>query len=334
MAVALSDTKIATILQQLIDQERRSVGIVVGLIDAEGQRIVSHGSLSQTDRSPVRGNTLFEIGSITKVFTALSLMQIVEQGKLTLDTAIASLLPAGITAPTRNGQQIRLAHLATHTSGLPRLPDNFMPTDDSNPYADYTIAQLYEFLSHYTLPRDIGSEYEYSNVGAGLLGQLLSLQTGQDYESLIQTQIIQPLQMPDTAIQLSPDQRSRFATGHDPQLQPVSYWDFPALAAAGALRSTARDLLRLLAANLHDPIAQKTQAVQAQTTIPGIAIAYGWHRLQLPETEVFFHDGGTGGFRSFIGFVPAQQVGVVVLSNAANDIGDLALYLLTSQDDG
>lgn len=330
----LTDGEIEAILQQRIDQEKQSVGIVVGVMDERGNRIIRYGNQDQTNSCPVDGDTLFEIGSITKVFTALMLMNLAERGDLKLDDPIFTLLPDSVKSPTRNGQEISLLNLATHTSGLPRLPDNFTPADMSNPYADYTIEQLYEFLSNYQLPRGIGSQYEYSNLGAGLLGHLLSLKTGMNYETLIRTQIAQLLQMSDTGIQLTTEQQVRFATGHNTLSHPVPYWDLPTLAGAGALRSTANDLLKFLAANLQlatsplSLILPKTHAVQAQTQTPGMAIALGWHVLNHHETEIIFHDGGTGGFRSFLGFVKQKRLGIVVLSNSENDVNDIGLHLL------
>jgi CubicO group peptidase (beta-lactamase class C family) len=338
----LSDDEISAILQQRINQEKQSVGIVVGVIDESGdspterlcQRIIAYGNRDQANSCPVNGNTLFEIGSITKVFTTLVLANLVEQGTLKLGDRISTLLPDAVKVPTRNGQEISLLHLATHTSGLPHLPDNFAPADMSNPYVDYSVEQLYAFLSNYQLPRDIGSQYEYSNLGTGLLGHLLSLKTGMDYETLVKTQITQPLQMHDTGIQLTAEQHTRFATGHNALGQPVPCWDLPTLAGAGALRSTATDLLKFLAANLQlgssplNPILQTTHAVQTQTGTPGMAIALGWHLLNHHEAEIIFHDGGTGGFRSFLGFVNQKRLGVVVLSNSENDVDDIGLHLL------
>ncbi len=332
-----TDVQIRAILRQYIDQEQQSTGIVVGVIEEKGNRIIAYGTLDQTTPRPVSGDTLFEIGSITKVFTALLLMQRAEQGNLSLEDPIAKFLPQSVKMPTRNGKAISLRNLVTHTSGLPRLPDNLAPTNVANPYADYTVEQLYAFLSSYRLPRDIGTQYEYSNLGAGLLGHILSLSTGVDYETLVKTQIAQPLQMHDTQIHLTAEQRSRFATGHNALGKPVPYWDLPTLAGAGALRSTANDLLKFLAANLAltpSPLRatlQKTHTIQQQTGTPGMAIALGWHSLNRTGSEIIFHDGGTGGFRSFIGFVKQKRYGVVVLSNSENNINDIGLHLLDPQ---
>jgi serine-type D-Ala-D-Ala carboxypeptidase/endopeptidase len=332
-----TDAQIEAILKQRIDREKQSPGIVVGIINPQGRRIISYGQLSTTKTDRIDGNTLFEIGSITKVFTALALMQLSEQKDLNLNDPIAKFLPLTIKTPEFNGKAITLLTLATHTSSLPRLPDNFTPADNQNPYADYTLEQLYSFLSGYKLPRAIDTKYEYSNLGVGLLGHILSLKADVDYETLISKQITQPLQMQDTRIHLTPDQTTRFATGHDRRNRAVPYWDLPTLTGAGSLRSSGNDLLKFLAANLDlnpSPInasLQKTHLIQRQTDSPNMAIALGWHVFNLKGTEVICHEGGTGGFRSFIGFSKKLRLGIVVLGNSENDVSDLGFHLLDSR---
>jgi serine-type D-Ala-D-Ala carboxypeptidase/endopeptidase len=332
-----TDAHIEAILKQRIDREKQSPGIVVGIIDPQGQRIISYGHLNRAKTDRIDGNTLFEIGSITKVFTALALMQLSEEKVLNLDDPIAKFLPPTVNTPEFNGKAITLLTLATHTSSLPRLPDNLTPADNQNPYTDYTLDHLYSFLSSYKLPREIGSKYEYSNLGVGLLGHLLSIKADLDYEALISKQITQPLQIQDTRIHLNPDQITRFATGHDRRNRAVPYWDLPTLTGAGSLRSTANDLLKFLAANLDlqpSPInasLQKTHTTQQQTDSPNMAIAMGWHVFNLKGTEIICHEGGTGGFRSFIGFSKTQRLGIVVLGNSESDVSDLGFHLLDSR---
>ena len=171
---APSDAAIDQILNERIDVQKQGVGIVVGLIDAHGRRIVAEGAFDQADDRPVGRDTIFEMGSITKVFTATLLTQAVERGEVKLDDPVAKYLPADVHVPERGGKQITLRDLAMHVSGLPRMPSNFAPKDPDNPYADYTDKELFAFLSGYTLPRDIGSKWEYSNVGVGLLGEVLA----------------------------------------------------------------------------------------------------------------------------------------------------------------
>jgi len=234
-------------------------------------------------------------------------------------------------------RRIPLVDLATHTSGLPRMPSNFHPKDPGNPYADYTVPQLYEFLGTVELPRDIGSTYEYSNLGVGLLGHILALRAGKDYETLVHTRISRALKMDSTGIKLTPAMQARLAAGHNAALLPVPNWELPTLAGAGALRSTVNDMLKFVAANLGlktSPLLaamQKTHQMQHETGIPDLEIGLGWHILKKSDTSIVWHNGGTGGYHSFIGFDPKARRGVVVLSNSSNDIDDIGRHLLVSQ---
>ncbi len=333
----LSDVDIRAILQRRIDQEKLSVGIVVGLIGPQGRRVVSHGTLDKQRQQPVAGETMFEIGSITKVYTATLLSIMLEQQALGLDDPIAGFLPTDVSVPSRNGDQITLRHLVTHTSGLPSMPSHFEPADPLNPYADYTVEQMYAFLSDYTLSRDIGSQYEYSNLGVGLLGHILALKAGIDYETLVKTRICAPLGLNDTSISLSPEQQARLATGHDIALRPSKNWDLPTLAGAGALRSTANDQLSFLAANLGLTATDLLPALRTthqplHTIQAGVAeIGMGWHTDKQFGSTIIWHNGQTGGYHSFIGLDSARQSGVVVFSNSAHPIEDIGFHLLDPQ---
>jgi CubicO group peptidase (beta-lactamase class C family) len=325
------------ILVDRIDVNKKSVGIVVGTIGPQGAKVTSYGKV-HTDSSTVPdGDTVFEIGSVTKVFTSLLLADMVERGEVHLDDPVSKFLPATVKVPQRHGRQITLLDLATHTSGLPRLPGNLKPKDEMNPYADYTVEQMYVFLSGYELTRDVGSQYEYSNLGGGLLGHVLALRAGMSYEKLVQTRILAPLKMTSTAITLTPALQARLAHGHDQSLQPVPNWDLPTLAGAGALRSTVNDMLKFLAANIgltETPLAPAMKsmlAVRKPTGLSNLEVALAWHILSAHGREIVWHNGGTGGYRSFIGFDPKTKTGVVVLSNAANEVDDIGNHLLDSQ---
>jgi D-alanyl-D-alanine-carboxypeptidase/D-alanyl-D-alanine-endopeptidase len=169
-----SDAEIRQILINRIDTDRQSVGIVVGVIDAKGRRIISYGHLEKGDDRPLNGDTVFEIGSITKVFTALLLADMAQRGEARLDDPIAKYFSPSVKIPERDGRAITLVDLATHTSALPSVPTNFRPKDAANPCADYTNEQLYAFLSSYQLIRAPGVKFEYSNFGFGLLGEGLA----------------------------------------------------------------------------------------------------------------------------------------------------------------
>lgn len=331
------DADIRKILVERIDTQQQGVGIVVGVIDAQGRRVIAHGSAEVGAQRPVNGDTIFEIGSATKVFTSLLLADAVQRGEVALDDPIAKYLPAEVKVPQRAGRQITLQDLATHTSALPRLPSNLAPANPANPYADYTVQQLYAFLSSYEPPRDIGSRYEYSNVGAGLLGHVLARRAGVDYETLVRTRITGPLGMTSTAIALTEPLKQRLAAGHNAQRARVPNWDLPALAGAGALRSTANDLLAFLAAQLGAATTPLTAPMASMlktrhpTSSPALEIALAWHIITTPSgREIVWHNGGTGGYRSFIGFDPRARTGVVVLSNMSTTAGvdDIGRHLL------
>lgn len=321
-----TDSAVRAILAERLPLQRGG-GIVVGLLDADGsRRILSLGA-------PADG--VFEIGSITKVFTASILTDMVARGEVRLDEPVADLLPDSVRVPSRDGQRITLLDLATQSSGLPRMPANFAPKDVTNPYADYSVTQLYQFLSGYQLPRDPGASYEYSNVGMGLLGHALARRAGMSYERLVTTRVLGPLGMRETAITLSPALAARLVPGHGESGEVVPPWDIPTLAGAGALRSTAKDMLTFLAANLDSSggelsrALRETHASRRPTTIPDMTIGLAWHILSRPGgTAIVWHNGGTGGYRSFAGFDAARKVGVVLLTNSIVGADDIGFHLL------
>jgi serine-type D-Ala-D-Ala carboxypeptidase/endopeptidase len=331
------DAYVRGLLQERVEKSRRNIGIVVGIISSKGSRIIGYGKPAEDSKAELGGDTVFEIGSVTKVFTSLLLANMVERGEVSLNDPVAKYLPRTVKVPTRNGREITLLDLATHTSGLPRRPGNFKPKNPDNPYADYTLEQGYEFLSGYQLTRDIGEKYEYSNFGAGLLGHVLALRAGTDFETLVIGRILKPLGMNDTRLKLSPGMQARLATGHDQGGRAVRSWDLAAMVGAGGLCSTVKDLLKFLAASMglvKTPlleVMQKTQATQKSTGVPDLSIGLGWHILGKYETEIVWHNGETGGYHSFVGFNKKRGVGVVVLSNSVNDIDDIGLHLLESK---
>ncbi len=333
------DAAIREILAHRIDTEGDGAGIVVGVIDEHGRRVVSHGTTRNIDGRTPDGDTVFEIGSITKAFTALVLVEMVGRGEVALDDPVVGYLPAGIDMPQRRDSQITLAHLATHTSGLPRSPTNLSLTYEVNPYANYSVAELYRFLQTYELRRDIGADHLYSNVGSGLLGHVLALRAGVDFEALVRERITGPLGMVSTGIAVSSEMSDRMASGHDRNLSPVPYWDLPTLAGAGALRSTANDLLTFLAAELGYKATPLAAAMAAQlgprvrTETENIQ-ALGWMISNVDGgREIVWHNGGTGGFRCFLGFDRERRRGVAVLTNSASMRGgdDIGFHVLNGR---
>lgn len=309
-------------------REGISVGLVIALVDSSGVTYFAHGTRAVNDTIPVDEQSVYEIGSITKAFTGVLLAQMALHGELQLDDPIERYLP-DVGVPSR-GREITLRDLATHTSGLPRLPDNLTPADASNPYADYTVEQLHAFLGSHTLRRSAGAEYEYSNLGMGLLGYILARRAGMSYEALLRERILDPLGMASTAITLTPEMEAHLARGHSGG-RVVSNWDIPTLAGAGGLRSTAADMVTFLQANiglLETPL--RGAMARSHADDPGIPgpVGLGWHVSLEHDVRVVWHNGGTGGYRTFAGFDPAKRRGAVVLSNSDVSADDIGFHLL------
>ena len=328
------DSAVLAIIRQRVE-EKRSTGIVVGMVEPNGKtRIVAYGDPGP-GQLPLDGNSVFEIGSISKVFTSTVLAELVQEGKVRLDDPVQKYLPASVKLPTRNGKQITLEHLSVQNSGLPRMPDNFHPADMSNPYADYSVAQLYDFLSGYQLTRDPGATFEYSNLGVGLLGHVLALREGKSYEEMERERVWQPLAMTNTAITLTPWMKQHLALGHDERGGVVANWDIPTLAGAGAIRSTTIDMLKFIDANLHPERGALQKAMdfahQARgfAGAPTMTIGLNWIIRHVGSDSILWHNGGTGGYRTFAGFDPAHRTGVVVMTNTAGaGADDIGMHLL------
>jgi D-alanyl-D-alanine-carboxypeptidase/D-alanyl-D-alanine-endopeptidase len=302
-------------------------GLTIGVIRHGVRRLFSYGI--------AKPDSLYEIGSITKTFTGLILSQMILQGKVSLDEPIRKLLPPG-TVRRPQGPEIELVDLVTHQSGLPRLPDNFNPRDDANPYIDYTQSDLYAFMAKRGVGKPKNAAFLYSNLGFGLLGQGLANAAGTSYPLLLKVEITEPLGLRDTAIALSEEQRGRFLQGYAAG-QPVHSWEFDALAGCGAIRSSAGDMLTYLEIQLHpDMLPAFAQAtlngktlkkalVQAQTKRSNLGegtMAFAW----MSNSEFGYrHNGGTAGFTSFAFFNPKEDYAAVVLLNLApNTRGSIA----------
>jgi CubicO group peptidase (beta-lactamase class C family) len=297
-------------------REREHVGLVVGVCQRGWRYVQGYGKGVVPD-----GKTIYESGSITKVFTAVTLARLEADGVLTLDDPISRHLPKdmALAVPVRG---VTLRQLATHTSGLPTLPDDFdaKVKDEANPYVDYRTEDLYAYLGRAQLDFEPGKKSEYSNLGMGLLGHILSLKTGKSYEATIRETVCTPLGMPDTVMTLSPAQQERRLPVYSPKGKPVLHWEFDVLAPAGGFYSTADDLLAFVEANLNPgdrPLAKALLRAQEKhfkhwTGDAGL----GWVIEERVGGLVFhWHNGGTGGSVSFLGFDKANQTGVVLLSN-------------------
>ncbi len=316
---------IQALLQEYVD-DNESVGASVGLIDKGKINFFSYGKRSVDGNEAVSEDTVFEIGSITKVFTTLALMDMVAKGEVQLDDPIELYLP-GVKIPEKDGMKITLRHLATHNSGIPRMPDNFNPKNPSNPYEDYSTENLYEFLNKLILQKTPGEQFEYSNIGMGLLGHILCLKSGKNYDQLISDAVSRQLGMKNTGIALTPKMEEQFAKGHHLG-QPVEHWDLTqSMAGAGALRSNVKDMTQFLAANmglLNSPVTDLLRQChnQQHEPAPTIGVGLGWILNRSNDATVIMHNGGTGGFRAYLGFSSKAQKGIVILTNSTSDWPD------------
>jgi serine-type D-Ala-D-Ala carboxypeptidase/endopeptidase len=299
-----------------------NAALVIAFYQHGSESVQGFGEIDSSNQMLPNARTIFEIGSVTKIFTATLLSEMCDDGAVKLDDPISLFLPDGVASPRFNGHEITLLELATHTSGLPRLPGNLLDTakDASDPYANYTTQDLYESLATVKLRSEPGATSVYSNYGYGLLGKILELKAGQSYEALIQKGICAPFGMDSTTTELSEEQAKRLTPGHDSEGKVVSNWHFDALAGCGAIRSDAADLMKFLVACLV-PSGSKistalnnTQKCYFKTFSGGIGLGWQISKANAPLT-LYWHNGGTGGYRSFVGFDKQNQTAVVVLSN-------------------
>lgn len=309
------------------------VGMTIGILHEGKPEVFGFGVMSRDDRRVPDGDTIYEFGSATKVLTGLLLADAVVQGEVKLDQPASELLPPGVKMPTNGGRAITLQDLSTHVSGLPRIPDNMKFGDQNNPYADYREEDLYSFLNNYKLTRAPGAQSEYSNIGPGLLGHLLSLQAKSTYEDLVRNRIAEPLKMSSTQITINHESQSRFAPGHAGDGQPAAHWDLPVLAGAGGVRTTVNDMLLFAAANLSPPQDKLGEAIEMAWTIHqkpikkgDLPLGLGWH---LTPDETRWHNGQTGGYHSMILINRQHNTSVILMTNTSTaQVDQLATDLL------
>jgi CubicO group peptidase (beta-lactamase class C family) len=307
--------------------------IAIAIIDRKGIQYFNFGKTSETGNE-VDEHTIYEIGSISKVFTGILLAQQVLDGDLKLDDKINDYLPSDVRIQVMGDQEITFGNLTDHTSGLPRMPYNFGPANINNPFADYSVDQMYEFISNYKPIRTVGSEYEYSNIAQGLLGHLLAENKNTTYENLMIRTIADPLGMNETKIVFDQRMKDNLALGHSGG-EVVENWDIPTLAGAGAIRSSTSDMAIFISANLGYLKSSVTPAMELSQQIRHdkagqMQVAMGWHIKNGEEGDVYWHNGGTGGYRTFVGFVKETGKGVVLLTNSSAGADDIGFHLLDS----
>jgi len=326
----------------------KSTGISVALVSLTNATVMAVGRQALTGPA-VSADTLFELGSITKTFTAIALAREIDAGQLRLDQPIRELLPPGFELP-EPARDITLRHLTTHTSGFPRLASNMpklggwkMLAFGSDPYAGYGEADLLEGVRHVRLESAPGTKSVYSNFGMTLLGYLLARHSGTNYEAFIKQAVCHPLDMNDTTIRLRQGQVSRVAQGYRALvklgplvigLRSAPWFEDNDLGGAGALRSSGNDMLKYLQSNMHPagPLENALLASHRGLFKESEHVTFGMNWIRSPNKTlnqtVIWHNGGTGGFRSFLGFTEDGRFGVVVLSNSGEEVDDLGMALL------
>lgn len=323
-----ADEDLALMLRYLVE-DGETPGIVLGILEPDGAtRILHHGDGGE-GALPLGPRSVFELGSITKAFTGILLADMVDRGEVSLSDPVSRYLPDHVTVPSRNGREITLLDLATHHSSLPRMPDN-MDRDDDDPYPEYTIEDLYAFLSGHELRRDIGSEFEYSNIGAALLGHALGRAGGASYEELLRERILDPLGMDMTTTIVDGETKRWMTRGRDDEGRTAVYRNWPNLPAMGAIRSNAEDMLKFVKANVGPP-ETRLERVMREAHVPrgrvgeGLDVGLHWQVRRLGDRTIVMHGGGTQGFSTRIAFDPDAGVGMVLLTNTAEFDDDIGL---------
>jgi CubicO group peptidase (beta-lactamase class C family) len=321
-------------VQPLVDGQVLS-GVVVGLYDTG--RLEIYGFGRGPGGAPPNGHTLFEIGSLTKVYTSLLFADAVQRREVSIDTPLSELLPPGVTAPTRDGAVITLKHLALHSSGLPRLPPTIAARGaGADPYAGYGEDALYGDLLRTQLESAPGTEVSDSSFGVGLLGFAIGRKLGPGYARALLARVLDPLGLHDTYLIVPATEQARRASGTDLDLAPIPPWKFDALAGAGALVSSAHDQLALIDAELDAASGSKrplrgamrfTQEPELENTESNEGL--GW---QIDGSGRYWQNGGTGGFHSFLCLDPKTRRGLVVLSatsvSVVDHVGDVLWKVL------
>jgi serine-type D-Ala-D-Ala carboxypeptidase/endopeptidase len=322
----LLDERFRQVAQERIDDDwYRS--LVVGIVNGGKSEVFAFGELDGGGKPD--GDTVYEIGSITKTFTATLLADDVLSGRCRLDTPVVELL-TGFKIPESNGKKITLGQLATHHSGLPFMPSNISSVDSANPHAEYDAEKMRAFLEDRQLSRDPGESFEYSNIAFGLLGHALAESAKTRYGALLDGRIFRPLGMTMSGPELTKKMRQHLAIGHDENGNPVEHFDLKALEGAGGICSTANDMLQYLKANMgvdQTPLIDAMRLAQRPITNTDkqASIGLAWFTT---KTGVIWHNGGTGGYRSFLGFNADRNIGVVILSNSSVGFDDLGYVAL------
>ncbi len=328
----LTDTWVQEAAKPLIEN-RLVDGLSIGYIEGDHHGVVHLGSSNDAGKQ-ADNLTLYEIGSVSKIFTSLLLADAAARGELDLLDKAEASNRAGIRLPSHDDRSIRWVDLSTHRSGLPRLPANLPLIDLKNPYVEYDAKKAAAFLSQYRPPRKPGDAQEYSNLGVSVLGYLVAENAGKTYQQLLRERIAEPLRMTDCTVSLSRDQTKRLATPHDRFGSATLAWTFADLPGAGGVHATLRDMMRFAKAQLAPPTGHLGEAIELawkQHTVAdksGPAMGLGW--MIAGDGQTRWHNGQTGGSHAALFINRDFKCAIVVLCNTAvtNEVDQLAIRLI------
>jgi serine-type D-Ala-D-Ala carboxypeptidase/endopeptidase len=314
--------------------KRKLIGLVIGVVKNDTVWIKGYGVKNYLDKAKPDRSTLFELASIGKLFTTSMLQIGVAKEDFKLNQTIAECLVSKVKIP--NNYNATLLNLATHTSGLPSLPKNFMDKmiDEQNPYKDLITEDLYDYLKICNENTTIG-EYAYSNFGMGVLGHIIELKYNGKYEDIIKKEICNKLEMKNTTINLNSEQEKIVAQGYDENGKPNPIWQDNVLTGAGSFLSNAEDMTKFIKANLNADysVISPQLILSHQPQLKG-ETGLGWHMSNTWFDDLFglkgiiWHNGGAGGYSSYIAIDKISKSGIIILSNSATDITTLGINLM------
>ncbi len=331
-----TDKKIDAILQPFMFKSK-TVGLSIGILKDGKTSFYNYGETKMGDGKTPSSKNLYEIGSITKTFTGLLLAKAVIEKKISLNDPVNKYLPKDIPVIKFGNDTLKIIHLSNHTSGLPPLPDNLdLNNNSANPYKNYDAAKLYTFLKTAKLAQKPGAKFEYCNLGVGLLGTILEKVNKIPFEKMVTNFICAKAGMNATKQLLTKKDSALFMQGYDGNILAQGQWDFKALGAAGCLRSNAEDMLKYAAINLSSKDEVLQQAIELAHTLTfnqdGEKIGLNWFIREWGWGNVLFHNGGTGGYRSFLAINLKTANAVIILSNTAVSNDNIGVEILKYLD--
>lgn len=303
--------------------------VAVAIVTPAGVRHLFAGRIDGEHSPPPDADTPFEIGSVSKTFTAALLVALEHDRLVQFDTTLDHLLPPAGRLGRQLPVPVTLESLATHCSGLPRLPTGSLMMlgtllTPRQPYRFCSERRLWRWLRHRSIR--YGQRYRYSNVGYGVLGQVLAKVAGTDYAQMLRRRVLAPLELHATTAAAD----AQCAQPHTALGRRTPAWNLRALTPAGGIHSSLADMTRWLQANMTErpPLDARLHTARANSGGRNRSVALGWHVDGEGDRRVVWHDGRTAGSAAVIAFAPTRGIGVVVLSNCAASVDALGLSLL------